>query len=150
MKKLFIFLLCLFFLFSSCNRYSFSYKYEEISSNVKSIKIVEITRDGYYGEMSVIIKREIPEEEKDEVLKEICKLNYEWSITLEPENITGLAIMLSYDDNNNRYDLVGLQGVEFYENGEQTYYDNSRCDHNAFNLILENYYNNVWEIDRKN
>ena len=145
MKRIFIFSLCFIFLFVSCNCYSFSYEYEDISSKVKSIKIVDVTRDGYYGEMEIIIKQEIPEEHKAELLQEICMLNYEWSITLEPENITGLAIMLSYDDNNNRYDLVGLQGVEFYENGEQIRYENSRCDEKAFNDILDNYYNNLEE-----
>ena len=126
------------FLFSGCNNHYY-YDYNELTSSVKQIYIVEVQRSEYYGEISIKYLKEI-KEEFNVFLEDLSELRYESSVLLSPQNNTGKAIMLVYSDEEYDYGIIGLNGIEKFKNNTQTYLYNARCDEDKFNLILDNYY----------
>lgn len=139
MKKISIILISLFmFLLSGCNHY-YRYDFNELIDSVDEIYIVEVHRTEYYGEISIDYLKEI-ENEFEDFLKDLSDLEFVYSIFLSPQNNSGMAIMLVYNNEKYDYAIIGVRGIEKFKNNKQTYFYNAMCDEEDFNNILNKYY----------
>ena len=141
MKKI-INILIIFFIFimslTGCANH-YHYDFEKLNDAVKHIYIVDVQRDGYYGEITINYLMEV-HEDVDVFMNDLESLNFQSSILLSPNNNTGINIMLVCDNEKYDYVIVGLKGIEEFKNNKQIYLYNALCDKDDFNKILNKYY----------
>jgi len=141
MKKIFFLLINLIVFIisiSGCVKKN-DYNFDKIVNSVEQIYIVEVQRDGYYGEITINYLMEV-HEDVDVFMNDLESLNFQSSILLSPNNNTGINIMLVCDNEKYDYVIVGLKGIEEFKNNKQIYLYNALCDKDDFNEILNKYY----------
>lgn len=142
MKKIFLlFPVFVFaFLLTGCTE-EYYLDYNEMTHMIKRVSIVEVQRNEYYGEISIEQIKELNETDLAVFLGELTELKYEYSVFLEPENNTGLSIMLTYDSPDYDYVIIGKNGIEKFKDNKELSFFNARCDENEFLKIVNRYLN---------
>ena len=120
---------------------SFQLDYAELTTSVKQVYVVVVSRVGYWGYISKTLLKEFVGQDFDNILVDLCKLSFNGTTSgRQPEHNVGMAFMLVCDNNDCDYIIVGPNGIEKFKDGDQTHFQVGFCNAKQFEALIDKYY----------